>query len=86
MHKRSAIALFCLAISLLTVLVITGLMLPATAATNQVDGRVGQVDGFTGQVVSASGALVAGAMVHLVPTTAIDITTQMTASATYAPP
>ena len=69
MQKRSAIELFYLAVSLLTVLMITGLMLPATAATNQTEG-------FAGQVVSAFGALVAGAMV---PTTAIDVTTQMTA-------
>ena len=79
MRKHSGIELFCLAVSLLTVLVITGLMLPAIAATNQADG-------FAGQVQSAAGALVAGATVHLVPTTAIDVTTQMTASAIYAPP
>ena len=70
---------FSLAVSLLTVLVITGLMLTTTAATNQADE-------FTGQVVSAAGTLVVGATVHLVPVTAIDITTQMTASAIYAPP
>ena len=91
MQEHRGINLFCLAVSLLTVMVITGLMLSATAATNQVNE-------FTGQVLSASGALVvggeptnpghpvAGATVHLVPITAIDITTQMTASAIYAPP
>ena len=83
--------LFSLAVSLLAVLVITGLMLSATAATNQANE-------FAGQVLSASGAVVvggeatnpghpvAGATVHLVPITAIDTTTQMTASAIYAPP
>ncbi len=70
---------FSLAVSLLTVMVLTGLMLTTTAATNQADE-------FTGQVVSAAGTLVVGATVHLVPVTAIDITTQMTASAIYAPP
>ena len=80
MHKRGAIEPFYLAVSLLIVLlVITGLMLPVTATTSQADR-------FAGQVVNASGALVAEAMVHLVPTTAIDTTTQMTASAVYAPP
>ena len=83
--------LFSLAVSLLAVMVITGLMLSATAATNQANE-------FAGQVLSASGAVVvggeatnpghpvAGATVHLVPITAIDISTQMTASAIYAPP
>ena len=91
MHKNGAIEVFCLAASLLTVMVMTGLMLPATAATNQADA-------FAGQVLSASGAPVgggeapdpghpvAGATVHLVPVTAIDTTTQMTASAVYAQP
>ncbi len=72
-----------------------------TAATQngrparQVNGATGQ---FRGQVSSASGAVtvggpatnpghpVAGATVHLVPVTAIDTTTRITASAIYAPP
>ena len=41
---------FSLAVSLLTVMVLTGLMLTTTAATNQADE-------FTGQVVSAAGCL-----------------------------
>ena len=69
-------------------MVITGLTLAATD----------QAIEFTGHVLSASGALVVGgeatnpghpvvgATVYLVPTTAIDITTQMTASAIYASP
>ena len=88
MHQHGVVKLFGLAVPLLTVMVITGLILPATD----------QVNAFSGQVLSASGALVVGgeatnpghpvvgATVHLVPTTAIDITTQMTASAIYAPP
>ena len=91
MQQHRGINLFCLAVSLLTVMVITGLMLSATAATNQAIE-------FAGQVLSGSGALVvggeatypghpvAGATIHLVPITAMDITTQMTASAIYAPP
>ncbi len=88
MHQHRAVKLLGLVVSLPTVLVIVGLMLAATDQPTE----------FSGQVVSASGALVVGgeatnpghpvvgATVHLVPTTAIDITTQMTASAIYAPP
>ena len=88
MHRHVAIKLLSLAASLLSVMVITGLMLPATTQPNE----------FAGQVLSASGALVVGgeatnpghpvvgATVHLVPTAAIDISTQMTASAIYASP
>ncbi len=87
MHQRGAIGLSGLA-ALLTVVGAAGVMLAATDQPTE----------FTGRVVSASGALivggdatnpghpVAGATVHLVPTTAIDVTTQMTASAIYAPP
>ena len=71
-----------MAASLLTVMLITASMFPAAGAANQAARRA-----FAGQVVSASGALsvggaaanpghpVAGATVHLVPTTAIDVTT-----------
>ena len=65
-----------------------------TAATQ--DGRAaGQTGAFSGRVVSAAsgagaaanpGHPVAGATVHLVPVTAIDTTTRMTASAIYAAP
>ena len=50
MQQHRGRNLFCLAVSLLTVMVITGLMLSATAATNQANE-------FAGQVLSASGAL-----------------------------
>ncbi len=88
MHQHRAVKLFGLAVSLPTVMVIAGLMLAATDQSTE----------FAGQVLSASGAMVVGgeatnpghpvvgATVHLVPTTAIDITTRMTASAIYAPP
>ena len=74
------------------------LMARATAATSQADRTTSQTRQFTGQVLSASGASVvgraaadpghpvAGATIHLVPVTAIDVTTPMTASAIYAPP
>jgi hypothetical protein len=82
---------FCLAVSLLTGVAIAGLMLPVTAATNQADGLSGQVTSASGAVIVGGDATnpghpVAGATVHLVPTTAMDITTKMTASAIYAPP
>ena len=88
MHQDGAAKLFGLAASLLTVTVIAGLMLAATDQPTE----------FTGRVVSASGALVVGgdatnpghpvvgATVYLVPTKAIDVSTQITASAIYAPP
>ena len=88
MHQHGVVKLFGLAVPLLTVMVITGLRFPATDQATE----------FRGQVLSASGALVVGgeatnpghpvvgATVHLVPATAIDITTRMTASAIYAPP
>ena len=91
MRHQNATTVFGLAASLLTVMLITGSMLPAAGAANQAAGSA-----FAGQVVSASGAMfvggaatnpghpVAGATVHLVPITAIDITTPMTASAIYA--
>lgn len=91
MQQSRTIKLFCLAVFLLTVMVITGLMFPAIAATDQ-DNE------FAGRVLSASGALVVGgeaanhghpvvgATVYLVPTSAMDITTRMTASAIYAEP
>ena len=68
-----------------------------TAATQ--NGRVASRGGpLKGHVISASGALfvggpatnpghaVAGARVHLIPVTAIDTTSRITASAIYAPP
>ncbi|HET9363067.1 MAG TPA: hypothetical protein VFO58_25130, partial [Vicinamibacterales bacterium] len=85
---------FWMAASALTVVLAT-LLVRATAANQAGSGTPGS---FTGQVVSAAGALVvggaasnpghpvAGATVHLVPVTAIDVSTRMTASAIYAPP
>src|SRR3970040_1531971 len=93
MHQHSATKPFWLAVSPLAVMLITGLTLRALGANSQAAGNA-----FTGQVLSASGALVvggaaanpghpvAGATVYLVRAAAIDVTTQMTASAIYAPP
>ena len=88
MHQNGAAKLIGLAVSLPTVMVVAGLLLAAADQPAE----------FAGRVVSASGALVVGgeatnpghpvvgATVHLVPTTAMDVTTRMTASAIYAPP
>ena len=93
MRQHKATTVFGLAASLLTVMLIIGSMRPAAGAANQAAGST-----FAGRVVSASGAMfvggaasnpghpVAGATVYLVPTTAIDVTTPMTASAIYAAP
>jgi hypothetical protein len=74
------------------------MMLRAAEAPFQASRATSRTGQFTGQVVSASGALVpggaatnpghpvAGATIHLVPVTSIDVTTRMTASAIYAPP
>src|SRR5262245_34783828 len=89
---------FWLAASLLSLLLVGQVMLRATAVPR---GSVQEATGtgrFTGRVVSASGAVVvggaatnpghpvAGATIHLVPVTAIDVSTPMTASAIYAAP
>jgi len=92
MRQHYTTTVFGLAVSLLSVMLITGALLPAAGAANQAAGSA-----FAGQAVSASGAVsvggasgpghpVVGATVHLVPTAAIDTTTPMTASAIYAPP
>ncbi len=78
--RRFPLALSLLTLSLLTMAAITGVMF---AGQNAAPAEVG---GFRGQVVSASGTRVGDATIHLVPITAIDTTTQMTASAIYAPP
>ena len=86
------------AASLLSVLLLAQFLRATSApvAARQVtENQAGQ---FGGQVISASGAvvvggpsinaghLVSGATVHLVPETAMDVDTRMTASAIYAPP
>jgi len=92
MQRYSTLRRFCLAVSLLTIVAVTGRMFAGQNAAPPPAG------GFAGQVVSASGALVVGgeavnpghpvvgATIHLIPITAIDTTTRMTASAIYAPP
>ncbi len=97
MQQNSAKKRFWLAASFLTAILMAGLLRAATAP-NQAAQASSQRGRFTGQVLSASGAVVVGgaatnpghpvpgATVHLVPVTAIDVTTRMTASAIYAPP
>jgi hypothetical protein len=89
---------FWLAVSLFSVLLVAQVVLRAAAAPNPSMQDATEGRRFTGRVVSASGAVVvggaattpghpvAGATVHLVPSTAIDVTTPMTASAIYAAP
>jgi hypothetical protein len=89
---------FWLAASLLTVTLVAEVILHAMPAASRADQVISNTRQFAGQVLSASGALVvggqgvnpghpvAGARVHLVPVTAIDVTTRMTASAIYASP
>ena len=79
-------------------LLTAGIILRATPEARQARPTTASAGRFTGRVVSASGLLavggtavdpghpVAGATVHLVPVTAIDVTSRMTASAIYAPP
>ncbi|MET0168533.1 MAG: cytochrome c3 family protein [Vicinamibacterales bacterium] len=94
MQQKRVTRCFWLAVSLLTVM-LAGVILRATAPpTAQAAIQASQ---FTGRVLSASSAAVAGAAtnpghavtgatIHLVPTTALDVTSRMTASAIYAAP
>jgi predicted CXXCH cytochrome family protein len=79
MPERHVTKHFWLAVLLLGAVLMGQVILRAAGAAAQA-GR------FTGQVVSAAGSVVAGATVQLVPVTAIDVTTRMTASAIYLPP
>lgn len=97
MQQKRTTRRFWLAVSLLSAILLAEVILRGTAASwaIQTTSQAGQ---FTGQVLSASGAVVvggaaanpghpvAGAAIHLVPVTAIDVATRMTASAIYAPP
>src|SRR5688572_29635003 len=96
--QTRATRIFWLAASALTAILMAELIARANVAGIQVNRTTSQTRQFTGQVVSASSASVAGrtaadaghpvagATIHLVPVTAIDVTTPMTASAIYAPP
>jgi Doubled CXXCH motif (Paired_CXXCH_1) len=76
---------------LLPVVLGLSLLLPVVLGPNSVSGPQTTMPGqtrspiFSGQVLSAGALPVAGATVHLVPTTAIDMT-PITASAVYFPP
>ncbi len=83
-------------VSLLVALLAQGMLRASEAGQSRPSVR--QSAAFTGRVVSASGSgatgnesaktghPVVGATVHLVPVTAIDVTSRITASAIYAPP
>jgi predicted CXXCH cytochrome family protein len=97
MHLPSTGRSVGFALSLIAATLVAGIMLRGTSVS-QTTPAVGQRTQFTGRVLSASGPLVVGgettqpghpvvgATVHLVPVTAMDITTRMTASAIYASP
>ncbi|HTG72762.1 MAG TPA: hypothetical protein VMB70_03295, partial [Terriglobia bacterium] len=97
MHLPSTGRSVGFALSLIAATLVAGIMLRGTSVS-QTAPAVGQRTPFTGRVLSASGPLVVGgettqpghpvvgATVHLVPVTAMDITTRMTASAIYASP
>ncbi|MGQ0734031.1 MAG: hypothetical protein ACT4QD_10280 [Acidobacteriota bacterium] len=84
--------------SLLTALLMAAIVFRSTTATGQGDRPPTQAPQFNGQVISVAGAGAAGgtppqpgrpvpgATVHLVPLTAMDLTTRMTASAIYQAP
>jgi predicted CXXCH cytochrome family protein len=96
--QNRAMSRFWLAVSVLAVILVAALLARPAAATSQADQATIQTRQFRGEVWSASGAAVvgraasdpghpvAGATIHLVPVTAIDVTTPMTASAIYASP
>src|SRR5688572_16767772 len=96
-HNRATRG-FWLVASLLTAMLLVALVLRANPSANQAGGATGEMRPFTGLVMSAasasvpggpstnSGHPVSGATIHLVPVTAIDVTTPMTASSIYAPP
>lgn len=83
MEERAPGSRFVLLTALLAVLGCSAVALGTPPTSRDVtDG-----EGFTGQVLSGSGAEgVAGATVQLVPVSAMDTQTQMTASAIYAAP
>src|SRR5688572_2214337 len=71
--------------TLLLRFIVVAVLIQRAPATSQSPQTSLQTRQFRGQVVSGSDPL-EGATVHLVPVTAIDTTTPMTASSIYAPP
>jgi hypothetical protein len=70
-----------LVVWLTATLFVAGLILRATPVV-----QTGQGNSFSGEVSTPSGTPVVGAIVHLVPVSAMDTSTRMTASAIYAAP
>jgi len=85
MWQNGASKRFWFATWLLSLTVVAALVRGA-AATSQVQQASIQSGSFRGQVLSAAGREIGAAAVHLVPVTAMDVTTPITASAIYAPP
>jgi hypothetical protein len=65
----------------LVLVIVIGIILAASPAS-----QARQTNAFSGQVVIRPGSPVAGATVQLVPVSAIDVSTRMTASSIYAAP
>ncbi len=91
MRKYRVLNWFFLAVSVLGALLVTGIMLAAAGAPPDGDELRGFVASPSGTqrgsgTGNKTGRPVAGATVHLVPVTAIDVTSRMTASAIYKPP
>jgi hypothetical protein len=98
MQQKRITRRFWFASSLLSGLLVAQVMFRTVPAGDGVLQAASQNGQFSGRVVSASGAMVpggaavnpghpvVGAKVHLVPITAMDVTTRMTASAIYASP
>jgi hypothetical protein len=76
----------CVVAAALATIGTVGIGLRASTATGQ-SASAQQVIGFSGEVLSGSGEVgVPGALIHLVPVEAIDVTTPMTASSIYLHP
>jgi hypothetical protein len=80
MESSSAPRRFWMAASLLT------LVFGAGWLRGSLEGQQIAAQSFRGQVVSVAGVPVVGATVHLVPVTAMDVSTPITASSIYAAP
>ena len=98
MAQRGSARRFWLAVSLLSVVLLAQFVRATSARVAPLQITAGGARQFAGRVISASGAIVVGgaatnaghpvtgATVHLVPVTAMDLTSRMTASSIYAPP
>ena len=86
MHRDNLNSRFWNVTLIVTSLLVAFFIMRSALATGQAQQVSSQADPFRGRVVSASGRPVAGATVHLVPVSAMDLTSRMTASSIYAAP